>query len=88
MSDEPNTPADEEPETQPAPTTKKKPRRGFAGMTREQVRAIASAGGKAAHAAGTAHAFTTEEARAAGRKGGVAPHTHRGRNPVRKPEGT
>lgn len=47
-------------------------KRGFAGMDREKVRAIASAGGKAAHAAGTAHEFTTEEAKAAGRKGGLA----------------
>lgn len=56
-------------------------RRGFAAMDREAVRAIASLGGKAAHEAGTAHQFTTEEARAAGKKGGVAPHARRGRRP-------
>ena len=45
-------------------------RRGFAAMDPEKQRAIASMGGKAAHAKGTAHQFTSEEARAAGRKGG------------------
>jgi general stress protein YciG len=40
-------------------------------MSREKQRAIASKGGKAAHAQGTAHEFTSEEARAAGRKGGI-----------------
>lgn len=39
-------------------------------MDREKQRAIASKGGKAAHAKGTAHEFTPEEARRAGRKGG------------------
>lgn len=48
--------------------------RGFAAMDREKQRAIASKGGKAAHAKGTAHEFTPEEARAAGRKGGQAAH--------------
>jgi general stress protein YciG len=55
--------------------------RGFAAMDRSKVSEIASKGGKAAHAAGTAHQFTTDEARAAGRKGGVAPHVRRGRGP-------
>lgn len=44
--------------------------RGFAAMDREKQRSIASKGGKAAHAKGTAHEFTPEEARRAGRKGG------------------
>lgn len=47
-------------------------RRGFAGMDPERQRAIASAGGRAAHASGNAHRFTSEEAREAGRKGGEA----------------
>jgi len=47
-------------------------RRGFASMDREKQREIASKGGKAAHAKGTAHEFTPEEAREAGRKGGLA----------------
>ncbi len=51
-------------------TPKKKARKGFAAMTPEQRRAIASLGGKAAHAQGTAHQFTTEEAKIAGSKGG------------------
>lgn len=46
--------------------------RGFASMDREKQREIARKGGKAAHAKGTAHEFTTDEARAAGRKGGQA----------------
>jgi len=46
--------------------------RGFAAMTPEKQREIASMGGKAAHERGTAHEFTTEEAREAGRKGGMA----------------
>lgn len=60
-----------------------KPRRprGFAAMDRKKVSEIASKGGKAAHAAGTAHQFSSDEARNAGRKGGVAPHVRRGRGP-------
>jgi len=44
--------------------------RGFASMDREKQRQIARKGGKAAHEKGTAHEFTADEARAAGRKGG------------------
>ncbi len=44
--------------------------RGFASMTTEKQREIARKGGRAAHERGTAHEFTTDEARAAGRKGG------------------
>ena len=47
-------------------------RRGFAGMDQEKQRQIARKGGKAAHEKGTAHEFTPEEAREAGRKGGEA----------------
>lgn len=43
---------------------------GFASMGEDERRRIASKGGKAAHEAGTAHEFTSEEAREAGRKGG------------------
>lgn len=46
--------------------------RGFASMDEERQREIASQGGRAAHEAGTAHEFTSEEAREAGRKGGEA----------------
>lgn len=46
--------------------------RGFAGMDEEKQREIASKGGHAAHEKGTAHEFDSEEARAAGRKGGEA----------------
>jgi general stress protein YciG len=51
--------------------------RGFATLDREKVKEIARKGGKAAHAAGTAHEFTSEEARIAGRKGGTASHANR-----------
>jgi general stress protein YciG len=49
-----------------------KSRRGFASMSPEKQREIASKGGKAAHETGAAHEFTSEEAREAGRKGGKA----------------
>jgi len=42
--------------------------RGFAAMNPERQREIASLGGLAAHKSGHAHQFTTEEARAAGKK--------------------
>jgi len=44
--------------------------RGFASMDPERQRQIAREGGRAAHMKGTAHEFTSEEARNAGRKGG------------------
>ena len=46
--------------------------RGFASMDPQRVSEIASMGGKAAHAQGVAHEWSTEEARQAGRKGGQA----------------
>ncbi len=46
--------------------------KGFAGMDPAKVREIASKGGKAAHANGKAHRFTADEAKEAGRKGGMA----------------
>ncbi|OHA15071.1 MAG: general stress protein [Candidatus Taylorbacteria bacterium RIFCSPLOWO2_12_FULL_43_20] len=49
-----------------------KNKRGFASMDPEKQREIASKGGKASHEKGTAHEFTSEEAREAGRKGGQA----------------
>lgn len=63
------------PASETVPVQKK--RRGFAAMDRSKVASIASKGGKAAHAAGTAHRFSTEEARAAGKKGGLAPRAKR-----------
>jgi hypothetical protein len=47
-----------------------KSKRGFASMDASRQRDIASKGGKAAHAKGTAHEWTADEARRAGRKGG------------------
>lgn len=50
----------------------KRSNRGFASMDPGRQREIASKGGKAAHAKGTAHEWTPDEARVAGRKGGEA----------------
>jgi hypothetical protein len=59
--------------------------RGFASMDRAKQREIASKGGKAAHQKGTAHEWTSEEARDAGRKGGIASHRRR-RETMTQPE--
>jgi uncharacterized protein len=59
-----------------------KERRGFASMSPEKQREIASKGGRAAHQKGTAHEWTSEEARRAGRKGGQISRGGRGRLPV------
>jgi general stress protein YciG len=82
--DQQNAQGDEQqPASEPAPqqTTEAarpaKKRRGFAVMDPKRVSEIASKGGKAAHAAGTAHEFSREEAREAGRKGGYATHARR-----------
>jgi general stress protein YciG len=57
--------------------TKPRRPRGFAAMDRKLVSEIARKGGKAAHTAGTAHEFSSDEAREAGRKGGRATHAKR-----------
>ena len=62
----------------PAEEAPRPRRRGFAAMDRDRVKQIASKGGRAAHAAGTAHQFSSDEARVAGKKGGEAPHVRRG----------
>ncbi len=49
-----------------------KQRKGFAAMDPERQREIASLGGKAAHAQGKAHLWTSETCREAARKGGLA----------------
>ena len=59
--------------------------RGFASMDRNKQREIASKGGKAAHQKGTAHEWTSEEAREAGRKGGMA--SHRRKQQQQQPDG-
>ena len=53
-----------------------KQHRGFASMDQSKQRMIASKGGRTAHEKGTAHKWTVEEAREAGRKGGAASHRH------------
>jgi hypothetical protein len=48
-------------------------------MSPEKQREIASKGGRAAHEKGTAHEWTADEARSAGRKGGQVSRGGRGR---------
>jgi general stress protein YciG len=81
-SDEGLTLAPDRPPTAPSappssPESKPRRPRGFAAMDRKLVSEIARKGGKAAHSAGTAHEFTSDEAREAGRKGGRATHAKR-----------
>ncbi|MGI4760658.1 MAG: KGG domain-containing protein [Janthinobacterium lividum] len=54
----------------PARRVGEKSRRGFAAMSPEQQRRIASEGGRASHESGKGHRFSSDEARAAGRIGG------------------
>lgn len=65
---------DSSPQKQDAGGMARRSLRGFAAMDPQRQREIASLGGRAAHQSGHAHEFTTEEARAAGRK------RHAGRN--------
>jgi len=60
-------------------TGTQKERRGFASMSPEKQREIASKGGRAAHEKGTAHEWSADEARSAGRKGGQVSRGGRGR---------
>ena len=50
-------------------------------MSPEKQREIASKGGRAAHQKGTAHEWSSDEARDAGRKGGMASRGGRGKLP-------
>ena len=70
--------------------SERKERRGFASMSPEKQREIASKGGRAAHQKGTAHEWTSDEARNAGRKGGQISRGGRGRlqEPTTVPGGT
>ena len=54
--------------------------RGFASMDQKKQREIASKGGKASHAKGTGHEFSSREASEAGRKGGQATQSRRNSN--------
>jgi putative endonuclease len=60
--------------------------RGFASMDPNRQRDIASKGGRAAHQKGTAHEWTSDEAREAGRKGGQASRLRRRSVKVERPE--
>jgi general stress protein YciG len=59
---------------------RQKSRRGFAAMSSERQREIASQGGRAAHQQGVAHEWNKDEAREAGKKGGQASGTRRRNN--------
>src|SRR5262245_53407949 len=67
-------------------TGQRKERRGFASMSPDKQREIASKGGRAAHEKGTAHEWTADEARSAGRKGGQVSRGGRGRLVPPSPE--
>ena len=54
-------------------------KRGFASMSPEKQRSIASKGGKAAHAIGKAYEWNSETGRIAGIKGGLASRGGRGK---------
>lgn len=90
--DEPRPPQIQDPPSQPdhkgpyvvygggrVVNTERKERRGFASMSPEKQREIASKGGRAAHEKGTAHEWTADEARSAGRRGGQVSRGGRGR---------
>jgi general stress protein YciG len=90
--EEPRPPQIQDPPTQPEQkrpyvvhaggsvvNTERKERRGFASMSPEKQREIASKGGRAAHEKGTAHEWTADEARSAGRRGGQVSRGGRGR---------
>ena len=66
----------------------RKERRGFASMSPEKQREIASKGGRAAHQKGTAHEWNSDEARSAGRKGGQISRGGRGRLVEEPPAGS
>lgn len=69
-----------------APT--KKRRRGFAAMDPAKQREIASRGGRASHEKGTGHQWSSEAAREAGRKGGLASQGRREPQAPSSGEGT
>ncbi len=74
-------------ETNEQPTElpkKKHPRRGFASMSPDRRREIASLGGHCAQECGRAHTWSSEEAQAAGRKGGTK--SRRGKRDVSNQE--
>jgi general stress protein YciG len=78
-NDNQNGTPENSPPAESATPVVEKPRksRGFAAMDPKLVSELAKRGGKAAHRAGTAHQFTSDEARVAGRKGGMATHAKR-----------
>lgn len=59
------------------PAAPERKKRGFAAMDPKLVSEIAKKGGRAAHEKGTAHEFTSDEAKVAGKKGGATTHARR-----------
>lgn len=53
-------------------------RRGFAAMNPEKQKEIATKGGRTAHQQGVAHKWNSEEAREAGKKGGLSRRSYSG----------
>ena len=74
-----NNQGDKRGNRQDSPAGSKQSARGFASMDPQRQREIASEGGRAAHQKGTAHEWTSDEARNAGRKGGQISRGGRGR---------
>jgi uncharacterized protein len=67
---------------------REKKKRGFAALSPERRREISSLGGIKAHEAGKGHEFTSEEAKAAGAKGGAALRTKRAKEPEGQANGS
>jgi hypothetical protein len=67
---EPSTVSERPSAPPPSSSPQSRKLRGFAAMDEARQREIASKGGRAAHEKGTAHEFSKDEARAAGKKGG------------------
>ena len=72
--------------TRPANRVGTKSRRGFAAMSPETQKRIASEGGKASHASGHGHRFSADEARDAGRKGGLVSRRGKAANDAGSPK--
>ena len=61
---------DNQQEVSNSPSENRRSNRGFAAMSPERQKQIASEGGRAAHKLGVAHEWNSDEARKAGKKGG------------------
>jgi len=64
------------------------PLRGFARLDPARLAEISAQGGRAAHEAGTAHKFTSDEGKRAGRRGGLESHKRKREAAEREDAGT